>query len=117
VAAELRDFRPDFPSNFQIYFNVIVTTAELVVARFDPVGLSVGDGTLAGAEFTTVPFVRLRKQLSRRPFAFGIKAYQRNLDPAEEKANSVFVVSSSAFSQFLSEFDVSNDDLRRFFVT
>ncbi len=114
LAAEIRDYRPDFPEDFRIYFNVIVTTADLVVAKFAPDQLSPSHGTLATAQFESAPFVRLRKQLSRRPRSFDVRDFQRGVEPTQEKESTVFVVRAEALAGFLRAFDVSTDGMRRF---
>jgi hypothetical protein len=66
LAIEEKDFRPKTEVPIRFYFNVIVTTADLKVAKFLPNDISLSDGTLGSAEFEDVPYVRLRKQMSVR---------------------------------------------------
>lgn len=112
IADELRDYRSaDYP-NLKVFFNVLVTTADIQVASFDPEHLSIADGTLSDAEFKSVPFVRLRKQLLSRPTAYNQSDFNGRMNLSHPKEQTVFVVCANAFTDFLSSFDVSNDSLR-----
>jgi len=117
LATEIRNYRHDFPSNFQMFFNVIVTTADLMVARFEPTKMSITDGTLESLQCERVPFVRLRKQLSTRRRVFGVDDFKSGTDLANEKENTVFVVRADALTQFLDLFNVSDDSLRPLFAS
>jgi hypothetical protein len=96
LAQEERDFRPQAQEMLRFYFNVIVTTAELKVAKFSPKDISLPDGTLASAEINDVPFVRFRKQMSMRGTLLTPDDYENGLDPAYAKENTVFVVGADA---------------------
>src|SRR5690348_3092413 len=48
----------------RIYFNVVVTTAKLMVCELDPEKISVSDGKIKDPQYFEVPFIRFRKQLS-----------------------------------------------------
>ncbi len=113
LAWEEKDFRPDLQDNIRFYFNVIVTTAELKVGRFSPDQISLADGALKAAEFSQVPFVRFRKQLSLRsdpltPEDFG------GGNPSRAKENTVFVVNAESLTTFLSSFEIQNDSANQF---
>lgn len=91
----------------RIYFNVIVTTAKLQVASFKPESISLTDGTVSGASFKEVPYLRFRKQLQPHiepinPSSFSYHA------AAKAKENSVFIVNSEHVMEFLDSFDVGN---------
>lgn len=94
----------------RIYCNVIVTTAELVVCEVLSDAISLASGTVDSASFSTVPYVRFRKQLS----------VNRSIDPNaryfgspfREKENTVFVVNSNSLLEFLDEYDVDESSLR-----
>ena len=92
LAEEERDFRLPNSPTVRFYFNVIVTTADLKVAKFNPQDVSLADGTFDHAEIDSVPFVRLRKQLSMRPVRFTPEDFQNNMQTADSKENTVFVV-------------------------
>ena len=94
----------------RIYYNVIVTTAELVVCEVLSDAISLASGAVDSASFSTVPYVRFRKQLS----------VNRSIDPNaryigspfREKENTVFVVNSEHLLEFLDEYDVEDSSLR-----
>jgi len=110
-AFEERDFRPQYP-NVRFYFNVIVTTAELKVAKFKPDDASLLDGTIANAEFESVPFVRFRKQFSP-PRALPTPVdYRDDTDLAYQRQNTVFVVRADALTEFLRLFEISSSGFK-----
>jgi hypothetical protein len=99
---------------FRMYFNMVVTTAELQLCRFDPDKISLKDGKLSDADFLSVPYLRFRKQLSvkKYPYSFvrqiGYQGFLR------AKENTVFIVNTNHFWEFLQAFEVDNDSIRRF---
>jgi len=96
--------------NLRIYFNVVVTTAELVVCQLMSDAISLASGTVDEASFTTVPYVRFRKQLSvNRTADPNAQSYG---SPFREKENTVFVVNSSHLIEFLDEYDVEVSSLQ-----
>ncbi len=113
LAMEERDFRPQNEPPVRFYFNVIVTTADLKVAKFDPENISLSDGTLATAEFEDVPFVRLRKQLSMRETLLTVDDYKNKFDSSYSKENTVFIVNASALLNFLKQFEVPEESIRQ----
>lgn len=96
--------------DLRIYYNVIVTTAELLVCELMSDAISLASGTVDDASFTMVPFVRFRKQLS----------VNRTVDPNarnygslfREKENTVFIVNSTHLLNFLDEYDVEDASLQ-----
>lgn len=112
LAAEDRDYRPDNAANVKIYLNAIVTTAELKLATFDPGRISLSDGTLAATEVESVPYVRLRKQLSTRPVAFSPTDYRNGLNIAWHKEHTVFVVRADSLPLLLTDLEVDDQALR-----
>jgi hypothetical protein len=87
--------------SLRVYINMVVTTAKLKVASFDPAKVSLKDGTISNCEFSDVPFVRFRKQLSTRfpkslTFQSGDTAHIANA-----KANTVLVVNAECLSDFI----------------
>jgi hypothetical protein len=83
----------------RIYIPVIVTTAELKVASFDPHKISIKDGSIPDdAEFTTVPSIRFRK-------SFSSKINESKQDTLynlhKEMERTVFVVNAENFDKFL----------------
>jgi hypothetical protein len=96
LAAEHRDYRRDPQPSLQFYFNVIVTTAELKIAQFDPGTISLADGMLPGADIRPIPFVRFRKQMSLRERHFSPDDFAAGVKPDEAKEHTVFVVRCAA---------------------
>ena len=114
LAHEERDYRPEKQPTIRFYFSVIVTTADLKVARFDPARISLSDGTLEKADVIDVPFVRFRKQLLARANALTPQDYGDGNDPGYARESTVFVVHADAFTRFLSEFDVPHSSFKPF---
>src|SRR5262249_8244 len=90
----------------RFYFNVLVTTAELKVARFDPGKIKLRDGMLADAAFDIFPYVRFRKQMAVRERLFTREDFENSVDPAEAKENTLFVVNAESLLDFLNAFEV-----------
>ena len=116
LAVEERDFRPvDYPS-LRFYFNIIVTTADLKIAKFNSHAISLADGTIGSAAFESVPYLRFRKQLSMRPVQVSPQEYNADASIGYAKENTVFVVRAEALVQFLSNFNIPDDTLSKFHV-
>lgn len=116
LAQEELNFRPSNQHIVRFYFNVIVTTAELKVARFSPKDISLEDGTLPSAEIQDVPFLRFRKQMSMRANALTPEDYLNDSSGsalAYERESTVFVVRASALSEFLQQFEVAEETVRQ----
>ncbi|MEJ8839720.1 hypothetical protein [Ramlibacter sp. AN1133] len=113
LALEERDYRRENDEDMRMYFNVVVTTAELKVASFDVTHLSVADGTLKEAEVVDVPFVRVRKQFSMRPANLTPADWLRHDDPDYRRENTVIVVRADKLNDFLQGFDIPNASIRR----
>lgn len=99
--------------NVRAYFNVIVTTAPLVMADFDPTEIDIADGNMAGGKFTTVPYVRFRKQLLNTTVPFTQAEYRQH-DLASNRESTVFVVNSEHVADFLADFDMDIPGFNRF---
>ena len=112
LAHEERDYRPQSQQTIRFYFSVVVTTAELKVARFDPNRISLSDGTLDQANAVDVPFVRFRKQLLARQNALTPEDYSSGMEPAYARESTVFVVRADAFVRFLTEFEIPDSSIR-----
>lgn len=84
---------------------VIVTTASLVLSRFDPKNVDLRSGELPTADFSTVPHVRFRKSLSMSspPNEFDAELL-RDLSVASER--TVFIVEGVHFTEWLSELEI-----------
>lgn len=97
---------PPSSKQFRMYFNVIVTTASLLVAEFEPANISLAEGILDDAKFIEVPFLRFRKQLMDALTPVDFMDYQ-NGNVARSRESTVFIVNAEHFAEFLREFEVS----------
>jgi hypothetical protein len=113
LALEEKDFRPQREAPIRFYFNVIVTTADLKVAKYSPKDISLSDGTIASAEFEDVPFVRLRKQMSMRETLLTVDDFESRREVSYAKENTVFVVRADSILEFLGQFEVPEDSIRQ----
>lgn len=111
LALEHKDYRPQHSENFKFFFSVIITTANLKVAKFDPATISLKDGTLDSAEFEQVPYVRFRKQLGVHHTHLTPEQYEKGGDISLMKESTVFIVSAEAISDFLAEFEVRTSSI------
>ena len=108
LAREERDIH-DPNDDFRVYFSIIVTTALLYVGTFDPKTMSLADGDLPSANFSPVPFVRYRKQLSSVVTPFDAGDYSKGPRRAESKEHTVFVVNAASLVEFLNAFCLIDD--------
>lgn len=116
LALEEKPLRPSPPFSFRAYFSVIVTTAQLHTCSFSPDQIS-SDGTVSEATFGKAPYVRFRKQLSTRGSSEEEEPLillpnlntLRTLALANEQ--TVFVVQSDSFLEFLSRFEIDQANL------
>jgi len=90
----------------RIYFNVIITTADLKVCKFKPEDIDIAAGEISKATFETVPWVRLRKTLIPRPAASGSE--KTISEVATKNERTVFVVNSERFVNFLAQWELDN---------
>lgn len=101
LAREERDFRDEGRESCRLYFNVIVTTAQLYFATYDQASLNLEDGSLSKAGFHRVPYVRVRKQFSMRPVHLTPTDWQRKDDIDYRRENTVLVVEAAHLGDFL----------------
>ena len=97
--------------DLRMYFSVIVTTANLKVCKTEPSNISIATGQLEKAEMHEVPYLRFRKQLNYNIFS---KLDYSNImyeGVARQKENTVFIVNSNHFMDFLYEFEVNSGSL------
>lgn len=87
-----------------IYTSVLVTTARLVVGRIKADKIDVEKGTVSDAQYSDVPFLRFRKQLSTAHAEPTTPMLPRNL--ASEKERTVFVVNAASLPNFLGAFEM-----------
>ena len=86
------------------YIPVLVTTAELSVASFNPGDVSLRDGSLPkDTSFEKVPYIRFRKSLTNKPSSPPPKSL-RDVYSASER--SFFIVNSEFFQEFLRNLDL-----------
>jgi hypothetical protein len=108
LAKEERDYRNDHNDSCRLYFNVILTTAQLYFAVYDKSALNLEDGSLAKAEFHRVPYLRVRKQFSMRPVALAPADWHRKDDVDYRRENTVFVVEAIHLIDFLRNINVGD---------
>lgn len=113
AAQEKGLYAPPSSRQFRMYFNVIVTTAPLLIARFDPGSISLKEGTVTDAEFREVPFLRFRKQLMDAFTPIDLADYQNDM-VAASRESTVFIVNVEHLSEFLEEFEVDENGARKF---
>jgi hypothetical protein len=114
LAIQELDYRwPEQSESIRAYISVIVTTAKLFVASYDPNTISLADGTMPEAKFEQVPFIRFRKQLGWNA-AKVIKptAAQPN-SIADARENTVFVVNAEGLMDFLQDFELDGASVDR----
>ena len=117
LALEEKPLQARAKAHLSMFFSAIVTTAKLKVCKFDSADISIADGVISKAEFSEVPFVRFRKQLSTRT----VPAVDRDSGDAFltlelAKEHTVFVVNSECFVEFLKEFEVNNNSVVRVII-
>lgn len=112
LAREERDYRHENDESCRLYFNVIVTTAQLYFATYDKSALKLEDGSLVNAEFHRVPYLRVRKQFSMRPVAMTPDDWRRHDDVDYRRENTVFVVEAEHIINFLEAFNVEDIHVR-----
>jgi hypothetical protein len=112
-AYEEYSFIKNDANELRIYFNVIVTTAQLQVCSFAPNKISLETGMLDNANFTTVPYVRFRKQFATSPEFKDTYARNGFKGIAKAKENTVFVVNSLHLEDFLMRLELDDIILPR----
>ncbi|MDO8412163.1 MAG: hypothetical protein Q7S51_00080 [Gallionellaceae bacterium] len=112
LAWEERNLQLQGRASIWIYFNLVVTTADLKVAKFSPKDISLFDGTLASADFEDVPFVRFRKQMALRETLLPLDDDKKKKGVSYSKENTVFIVRADKLLHFLSQFEIPEDNLR-----
>jgi hypothetical protein len=104
----LEEIKYEKPGNLfeflRICSPVIVTTAEIIVCKFDPSEISIENGEISNAQFETVPLVRFRKSLTTElPSSLN----PRNLAEAiKAKERTVFIVNASNFVSILNKWEI-----------
>jgi len=92
-------------SFYTIYIPVIVTTAKLRVAHFNPKDISLDEGKLPGsAQFKTVPYLRYRKSFSC--FYEDADPHESMMDIVYQSERTVFIVNSESYANFLTDFHI-----------
>lgn len=89
----------------RVYIPVIVTTAQLFVASFEPTDVSLADGCLPkDLHCSEVPFIRYRKSL-----AFGAESESRSSNSIQElhaeTERTIFVVNALKLQDFLDQYE------------
>lgn len=97
----------------RIYFPVLITTAKLFACLYTQGDISLATGTIANAKFEEVPFVRFRKQVSPTYQVPEVYALFGRRELSRAKENTIFVVNSERFNEFLCEFNLDSDGTNR----
>ena len=93
---------------FQVYFNVIVTTANLEVCEYDASEIDLSTGTFNKFESKAVPYLRFRKQLSTI-YDAPTNSDLSHHDIASMKESTIFVVNSLHIFDFLKNFEIDSN--------
>ena len=109
LAMECQDYRPQNANeDLKRFFSVIVTTAKLTFAEFDPKAISLTDGTLEpdSVKFKSVPYVRFRKKVGTRHSRLTQEQYDKGVATSSLKESTVFIVNADEIVDFLTHFEV-----------
>ena len=106
LAHSERDFRTPAIRYLRAFTPVIVTTANLSVADFDPAAVSLLDGKAPAAKVIRVPWLRIRKQLATRFKQLSPADMADGGNPSYSMENTIFVVQAANFIDFLQAFDL-----------
>lgn len=96
----------------RMYVPVIVTTARLVVSRFDPKLVTLQSGEASAVSHEVQPWVRFRKQFSSE---YAVQPKNPEWDFSElaaAKEKLVYVVNVQSFADFLAKWQVAGNSLR-----
>jgi hypothetical protein len=105
LAHSERDIGQKGTPSRRYYIPIIVTTANLKIAHFEPASVSLGDGELNKAEVQDVKCVRFRKQLNAQFTKLSAGDLARRGDPSYRMENTIVVVHSTALIGFLQDFE------------
>lgn len=108
LAMEEREVRAGPQGSCRLYFNVLVTTAQLYFAAFEQSHLKLDEGSLSEATFKRVPYLRVRKQFSLRPYGLGPSDWRREDEVDYRRENTILVVEAAHLLDFLNEFRVGD---------
>jgi len=87
----------------RIYFQVIITTAELKICNFDPEEINIETGEISNSSFETVPFVRFRKSLTTH---HNPSSYQNLSDLIQAQERTILVINANEIVNILKEWDL-----------
>ena len=95
----------------RMYVPVIVTTARLVVSRFDPTLVKLQNGEASAICHEVQPWIRFRKQFSSE-YAVQPKNIEWDFSElAAAKEKLVYVVNAESLADFLAKWEVANNSL------
>jgi hypothetical protein len=102
---ELELIEQNGTANFsRIYVPVLVTTARLFAASFDPATVTLSDGALPNdASFKEVTYMRFRKSLSVQTRSSSVNNLRKIREVSER---TVFVVHAESVTAFLNQFEL-----------
>lgn len=90
----------------RVYIPVIVTTAQLFVAEFDPSSISLDDGSIPKeTPFSEVPFLRYRKSLTTH---VEFKKENSIKDVHSANQRTIFVINALKLEDFLQQYEFRN---------
>jgi len=114
LAYEENNLTLDF--NYMIYFNIVITTAKLWLCNFDPEDISTDTGIIEEnkTNFKNVSYLRFRKSLSTKPVDKLNLAEKNYSNLIKAKENTVFVVNSGKFVEFLNNINIDDSSLKNF---
>lgn len=104
IAEQWGKIKPDVMPEWFVYVPVIVTSATLVASRYDPNQIDANTGKITeGTSHEEVPYIRFTKSLTTH-----WRNNPNSIQDAIRKAQrTVFIVNSTHFDDFLTDFDIS----------
>lgn len=97
--------RPGIANFSRVYIPVVITTAQLFVAHFDPTAISIHDGSLPKeTPVEEVPYVRFRKSLATN---FEYESASSVMDIHGMSERTIFIVNAENLPKFLAEFELN----------
>lgn len=94
----------------RMYASVVLTNARLMLSKIDPAHIDLKSGKTPAATHVELPWVRFRKHFSGAP-AVDVRSAATFEVAASAKEKSVFVVSASHLSDFLDQWNISDQTL------
>ena len=96
----------------RMYVPVIVTTARLLVSRFDPKLVALQTGEASAVSHEVQPWMRFRKQFLSRYAVQPKNPEWEFSELAAAKEKMIYGVNVQSFADFLGKWEVTNNSLR-----